>query len=280
MVSELSNMTWAEAGKKFKETRLAIVPVGSVEQHGLHLGLGSDWIEAWNIAIRVGEKTDTLVLPVMSYGVSAHHQDFPGVITLKPSTLEEVIFEILTSLNRYGIERVVFINGHGGNTGAITAAARRAKEEYGILSAISHWWDILRDKPIFGQPVIAHAGYAETAFMLASRPKAVKMDLAVLSATKQVDKDIQLVSLLEAKFKGGYVQLPTNTADVSDTGSMTEAHPDDVKGTKDYSKITKEFADNLMAEVVDWLCEFVEKFERFELPPVEVSEEKARKQLE
>ena len=92
--------------------------------------------------------------------------------------------------------------------------------------------------------------------------------------------ETELVSLVEAKFKDGLIKLPLNTADVSNTGSMTEAHPDDVTGTKDYSMITPEFAEKLMEEVVDWLVEFADAFEDFELPPVEVSEEKARKELE
>jgi creatinine amidohydrolase len=280
MVSELSDMTWIEAGEKLKNTRLAIVPIGSVEQHGLHLGLGADWIQAWNIAKQVGERTGSIVLPVMPYGVASHHQDFPGVMSLKPSTLTDVVFDVLTSLSLYGVERVLIINGHGGNLAAITEAARVAREKYGMISAISQWWDILHNKPIYGQPAVAHAGYAETAFTLASRPEAVRKELAVLSETKQVDDDIQLVSLIEARFEDGYIKIPLNTADVSNTGSMTEAHPDDVKGTKDYSRITKEFADQLLEQVVDWLSKFVVKFEAFEVPETIITKELAMKDLE
>jgi creatinine amidohydrolase len=279
MVSELSNMTWIEAGEKLKNTRLAILPIGSVEQHGLHLGLGADWIQAWNIAKKVGEKSGKIVLPIMPYGVASHHQDFPGVISLKPGTLTDVVFDVLTSLNRYGVDRVLIINGHGGNLAAITEAVRVAREKFGMISAISQWWDILRGKPLFGQPAVAHAGYAETAFTLTSRPEAVRMDLAVLSETKQVDEDIQLVSLIEARFEEGYVYMPLNTSDVSNTGSMTEGHPDDVKGTKDYSKITKEFADDLMEQIIDWLSRFVEKFEDFEVPKTVITKELAMKDL-
>lgn len=278
MVYELSNLSWIDAEEKFKKTKLAILPVGSVEQHGPHIGLGADWIQAWSIAERVGKKTDALVLPVMPYGVSGHHSDFPGVMTLTSATLQKVIFEILTSLNRYGIKRVVFINGHGGNNGAISEAAREARDKYEMICATCQWWDVL-SKPIFGQPAMAHAGYAETAFMLASRPEAVKMELALLSPTTQVDKDIQLVSLVEARFRNGIVRIPLKTADVSVSGSMTEAHPDDVPGTTDYSKITKEFSEKLMEEVVDWLCDFIKKFEKFELPPIRVSKEKALRDL-
>lgn len=278
MVYELSNMSWMDAEEKFKKTKLALIPTGSVEQHGPHLGLGADWIQAWTIADRVGKKCGALVLPVMPYGVSPHHDDFPGVMTLKFSTFQQVIFEILSSLNKYGINKVIFVNGHGGNVGALSEAAREAREKYGMLCAITQWWDIL-SRPILGQPVMAHAGYAETAFMLASRPEAVKMELAILSPTTQIDKDIQLISLGSARFKNGTVRIPLKTADVTYSGSMTEAHPDVSKGTTDYSKVTKEFSEGLMNEVVDWMCDFVAKFEQLKVPPIKVSREKALEPL-
>jgi creatinine amidohydrolase len=265
---ELSNMTWVEARESFGASKLAIVPIGSTEQHGHHLGVGADWIQAWEIARRVGERTGTTVLPVMPYGVSGHHKEFPGTITLTSETLQEVVYDILESLYRYGVERVVFMNGHGGNTGALTGAIKEAREDFGMLCAICHWWDILVKKDLWGHPAEEHAGYAETSFMLASRPEAVRMERAVLSPTKQVNPEIQLVRAGLARFRDGIVRIPLSTADVSDTGSMTEAHPDDVPGTSDYSMITPEFAETLMEEVVDWMCAFVAEFEGFEVPPL------------
>jgi creatinine amidohydrolase len=279
MVHELSNMSWMEAEEKFKKTKLALVPVGAVEQHGMHLGVGADWIQAWNIAEKVGEKTDALVLPVMPYGVSGHHRDFVGTVFLKPETLQKVISEILECLNRYGIEKVVFINGHGGNLQAISEAAKEARVQYGMVCAIIQWWDALVNKPVLGQPAETHGGYAETSLMLASRPQAVKMQYAMLSPTKQVDKDIQLISSGTARFKDGVVRVILRTADVSQTGSMTEHHPDQIAGTTDYSKVTKEFAEKLMKEVVEYVCDFIRKFETFELPPISVSKDAALKAL-
>jgi len=276
---ELSNMTWVEARERFGASKLAIVPIGSTEQHGHHLGVGADWIQAWDIARRVGERIGTTVLPVMPYGVSGHHKEFPGTITLNPETLQEVVYDILESLDRYGVKRVVFMNGHGGNTGALTGAIKEAREDFGMLCAICHWWDILMEKDLWGHPAEEHAGYAETAFMLASRPGAVRMERAVLSPTRQVDPEIQLVRAGLARFRDGVVRIPLSTVDVSETGSMTEAHPDDVPGTSDYSMITPEFAEALMEEVVDWMCDFVSKFENLEIPSLEASKGKAMKEL-
>ena len=137
---ELSNMSWMEAEQKFSKTQLAIIPIGAVEQHGPHLGLGADWIQAWKIAEKVGEKTDALVLPVVPYGVSGHHRDFVGTLFLKPDTLQKVVSEILDCLNHYGIRKVVFINGHGGNLQAISEAAKEARVQHGMVCAIVQWW--------------------------------------------------------------------------------------------------------------------------------------------
>ena len=279
MVYELSNMTWPEAEERLREAKVVIIPIGSTEQHGLHLGVGSDWIQAWEIARRVGKRTEVPVLPVMPYGVSGHHKEFPGTITLTADTLQMVVYDMLESLDRYGVERVVFMNGHGGNIGALTGAINEAREDFGMLCTICHWWDVLVEKDLWGHPAEEHAGYAETAFTLASRPEAVRMERAVLTPTRQVDEDIQLIRVGLARFKGGVVRIPLSTVDVSETGSMTEAHPDDVPGTSDYSMITPEFAEALMEEVVDWMCDFVSKFENFEIQSLEVSKGKEMKEL-
>lgn len=279
MVYELSNMPWWEAEEKFKESNLVIVPVGATEQHGLHLGLGADWIQAWTFANKVGQKTGKVVLPVLPYGVSGHHKEFPGVMTLTEDTYKKVIFELLTCLNRNGITHVVFVNGHGGNTAALIAAAKEARDEYGMLCSMCDWWTAWEHRKIFGQGFEAHGGYAETSFMLASRPEAVKMEYAVLSPTKQHDDNIELIRAGKGVFKDGYVWIPLKTADVSDTGSMSESSPAEEPRTKDFSMITVEFAEKLMAEYVEWVSEFVNEFEDFTVPAINVSKEKAMKEL-
>jgi len=272
-------MTWWEAEEKIRDTKVAIIPVGATEQHGLHIGLGADWIQAWEIAKRVGEKSDVLVLPVLTYGVSGHHKEFPGVITLEESTFQQIIYEMLTNLNRLKISKTIFINGHGGNTTAIVAALKKARENFGIVGAIIEWWTAWGSRKIFSQKFEAHGGYAETAFMLASRPEAVKMEYAILSPTKQFSNDIKILRAGKAKYDGGEVWMPLKTADVSDTGSMTETDPAEDSGTKDYSKITKQFSEQLMDEYVNWICRFLEKFETMNIPQINVSKDIAMKEL-
>ena len=264
-MTDYSNLTWAEVEDRLKEDRFVVFPTGSVEQHGHHVGVGADWLQANEIAQRVGQKSGALILPTLCYGVSGHHKEFPGVLTMSFDTYKTVILEILESLHRNGVQKVLFVNGHGGNAGAITEAAKEARDRYGMLCAVSHWWEVLASEKIFGHPAEQHAGYAETALTLASRPEAVRMGKAVVTETRQVDEEIQILRAGLARFRGGVVRIPLRVIDVTDTGSMTEAHPDEVQTTRDYSMITPVFAEELMDRVVDWLCEFIPRFKALDM---------------
>jgi len=279
MVYELSDMSWVEAEEKLGSTRLAVVPVGATEQHGLHLGLGADWIQSWAIAERVGERIDALVLPVMPYGVSGHHMEFPGTISLSSTTLRMVVLDILESLHRHGVDRVVFINGHGGNLAAITEAAREARERSGVLCAVCQWWDALKGKKALGQTLEVHAGYAETAFTLAARPEAVKMEHASLTPPRQSGGDIRLMKTSIVGFRDGTARVALNTADLSATGSLLYADASKLPGRSEYPEITGEYAEALMEEAVEWICAFIREFEDLELPEIEVSKEAALREL-
>jgi len=279
MSHELSDLSWPQAAERLREALLVIVPFGATEQHGLHLGVGTDWILAQDIAKKVSQRTGTLLLPTMPYGVSGHHSDFPGTITLTTETFQKVVMEILDNLSGYGIKKIVFINGHGGNLAALSEAARHAREQHKMLCAICMWWDTLANELVLGQPAEAHAGYAETALMMSARRQAVRLQYAVLSPTKQVDGDINIQRAGLVEFKGGLARVILKTADVSDTGSMTEAAPSHAPGTADYSKVTDRLADTLTEKVVQWTCEFVNAFSKFSIPEPHVTVEEAMKEL-
>lgn len=82
MCYEFSNMTWREVKDRMLDIRLVVVQVGSVEQHCHHMGVVANWTQAWEIAIRVRERSRSVILPVFPYGVSGHHREFPGGASL------------------------------------------------------------------------------------------------------------------------------------------------------------------------------------------------------
>lgn len=99
-----------------------IIPIGSTEQHGPTGLIGTDAICAEAIAQGVGEKVAALVAPTINVGMALHHTEFPGSMSLKPSTLMLVIQDYLTSLAKAGFTKFFFINGHGGNIHSLKAA--------------------------------------------------------------------------------------------------------------------------------------------------------------
>ncbi len=119
---QLALATWQEVESHLQRSRGIIVPIGSTEQHGPNGLIGTDHLCAECISIGVGEAVGDFVAPTITYGMSQHHLAFTGSATLRPSTLMQVIGDIVTSLSRHGFERFFFINGHGGNIATTTAA--------------------------------------------------------------------------------------------------------------------------------------------------------------
>lgn len=114
--------TWKEVEAYLEQSQGIILPIGSTEQHGPTGLIGTDAICAEAIARGVGEATSALVGPTINVGMALHHTGFPGTISLKPSTLIQLIQDYLTSLTKAGFTKFFFINGHGGNIATLKAA--------------------------------------------------------------------------------------------------------------------------------------------------------------
>jgi creatinine amidohydrolase len=112
----IPHMTWPEVEEALRHTDMVIIPVGSIEQHGKHLPLGTDFLATMEGCKLLAQKTDVLIAPVVLAGLSEHHMGFPGTITLSPQTFEAVVFETAQSLIRHGFKKIMIYNGHGGNS--------------------------------------------------------------------------------------------------------------------------------------------------------------------
>ena len=131
-MSYLAKMTRPEVEKYLDENDVVLIPVGSTEQHGKHLPFDNDAFSAFEIAKRVAEKTGVLYTPVMPFGYSKHHLNFPGSISLESQTLVNVYKEICRSLLSHGFKKIIIMNGHGGNTSWISQAQAEIFYEEGV----------------------------------------------------------------------------------------------------------------------------------------------------
>ena len=118
----LSLCTWTEIKTYLETSKTIILPIGSTEQHGPTGAIGTDAFTAEVIAKEVGKLTNTIVAPVVSYGMAQHHLAFPGTMSLKPSTFQLLLHDLIFSLATNGFEKVFVINGHGGNIASAKAA--------------------------------------------------------------------------------------------------------------------------------------------------------------
>lgn len=189
---ELAKMTSPEAKEALAKADFVLVPVGSTEQHGPHLPLDNDAYTATKIAYMVAEKLagrlNILVAPTIPYGMSIHHMDFAGTITLSFETFKSIVKEVCLSLARHGAKRIVIVNGHGGNTATIRFVVHELLVENREVRVFAvDWWDAAPDtiKKLTGS-TIGHADDAETSVALALGQR-VKKEVAKGKELKKPD---------------------------------------------------------------------------------------------
>lgn len=178
----LGELTWPEAEVRLKVLDIALLPVGSTEQHGPHLPLDTDAFDANYLACEVADAFPApkpLVLPLIPYGVSYHHMDFSGTISISNETLTKLVYEIGMSVAQHGIKKLIIINGHGGNTPSLKNAAQMINRDAHIFTCVDtgETSDVDIGK-IIETPNDAHAGEMETSTALALRPHLVDMNKA------------------------------------------------------------------------------------------------------
>jgi creatinine amidohydrolase/Fe(II)-dependent formamide hydrolase-like protein len=178
----LGELTWPEAKRRFEEVDVALLPVGSVEQHGSHLPLDTDAFDAQYLALKVAERCKDprpLVLPLIPYGVSYHHEDFSGTLSISPETLSQLVYEIGMGAARHGVTKLIIINGHGGNSPALNFAAQMINRDAHIFTCVDTGETSDPDIDALAEtPNDVHAGEIETSTTLAVRPELVKLKAA------------------------------------------------------------------------------------------------------
>ncbi|MGX1932867.1 creatininase family protein [Microbacterium resistens] len=174
----LANLTTVQASAVIGTASLAILPLGAIEQHGPHLALRTDISIATALAARIADALgDTaLLLPPMPYGLSEHHTAFAGTVTLRPDTLIRLILDVVESMSAQGIDRVIIVNGHGGNIDAIRLASRQARRDSGSRVAHVMWAQVAADaisQEMSGRGMYNHACEIETSLAMDLCPEIV-----------------------------------------------------------------------------------------------------------
>jgi creatinine amidohydrolase/Fe(II)-dependent formamide hydrolase-like protein len=239
----LGQLTWIDVKEFLGSHDTVVIPVGSCEQHGPHLPLDTDAYDAFWLSMKAAEKAKcALVAPPIYHGVSVHHMDFPGTITLNPHTLEQLAYETAFSLTKHGFKKILFENGHGGNTPALESAAQRVKSDTNAFIAI----DTVSLIPDFIEEHIetsydAHAGEFETSTTLANREECVVKERIKKPKVSLPKSRYTKIGLKE---KGPKVTWSFRTSEISDTGVIG----DPTKASKKKGKIAWNLAIERLAD--------------------------------
>ncbi|MCI8453747.1 MAG: creatininase family protein [Lachnospiraceae bacterium] len=173
----INQMTWPELEAELAHVKLALVPVGSCEQHGPNTTFNTDAARAASyaemLAGRCGKKV--VVFPCVTYGLSLHHMDFPGTVTLRVETMLHLLEDIGVSIAKHGIKKILFLNAHGGNFPALEGAVINLKQLHGIDAYWSAVGSEISLGGLTGLPkLIGHACEVETSSCLYLCPETVR----------------------------------------------------------------------------------------------------------
>jgi creatinine amidohydrolase len=249
-------LTWPEVRRAAGEGRVALIPVATLEDHGLHLPIDTDLRIAAEICRRAAEDApdEVVVLPPIPHGYSPHHMDFPGPITIGWDTFTRYCTDVGLSLARHGFTRMLYLNGHGSNQNLVETAARLVMLEHpGVLAAAAFYLtsrkgiaavEEIRESGFGG---MAHADELETSIYLQLDPEAVDMERAVDERGYPEGENARL-----EWWADGSLKLMPWWSSFSRTG--VQGQP-----TKATAEKGKAFLDAAVAECVGYVRELLEK---------------------
>jgi len=136
----LGDATWPEAGDRLADCPLALVPLGSTEQHGPHLPLSTDHVIAEALAREAADRAGVVCTPTVTVGVSPHHRQFHGTMSVDPPAFQDYVGSLSRSLVDQGVDRIVYVNAHGGNVEHLREVGRRLHAD-GTAYAIEWMWN-------------------------------------------------------------------------------------------------------------------------------------------
>ncbi len=238
----VADHTWPELGEYVASESVAVVPLGSTEQHGPHLPLATDHLIAEALAREAAERTGYLCTPTVNIGVSPHHRQFHGTMWVDAPAFRDYVERFTRNLTYHGIDRVVYVNAHGGNVSHLREVGRRLHED-GAVYAIEWMWDesipeLVDDLFEHNGP---HAGPKETAMITHIAPELVDGEE------------------LEAARDGGLVDVASSDAYVYGARTFYDAIDNSPNGAfGDPTDVTPEKAERLFEAAVDQLIELLE----------------------
>jgi creatinine amidohydrolase len=175
----LYDLSSPEVAAALARSSIAVLPFGSVEQHGPHLPAGTDAIAARLVAHEVAARLDGLLVPFAPYGITPIHSGHPGTISLRRSTFEALLTDVCNELVAMGADRLVYINWHEGNIAAMDAVATDIQTRHDHVQVMSaHACYVAQRLYADEGGELTHGGGLEALAVLAHAPDLVHVERA------------------------------------------------------------------------------------------------------
>lgn len=250
----LEKITWKQAEGYFKEKDIAIIPVGSTENHGSQLCLGTDFLIPRRLCEMMDERLNILIAPTVPFGVGDQHINFPGTITIGYDGLYDLMTRIVDQLYGFGIRKFVFLNGHGGNTPVLQRVALELDERHAI-GAILNWWLLAGELDPRWKG--GHGGGEETAAILGIDPSLVdQSEVAGPMNLHDVSDTLKATGFTSIEYKGVTVNIPRLTPSVTHNGWIGPDHPETA---------TEEWGRKMLQTTADYIVDFMEEFKKVDI---------------
>jgi creatinine amidohydrolase len=255
----LQEMTWTDVRSYLETNDMVIIPMGSTEQHGPHLPLGTDVTLAFGSAKLISEETGVVVAPVVLAGYSLYHSGFPGTLSLKPETLEEVLYETAAMLVKYGFRRIMFFNYHGGNNVVQEKVVYRINQTTPATAvAIGYGGPIQKDE---NQEFFDwHAGVEETSMILYLAPGLARMERAEKPVIRFTPRMEELRELAKANpdLIAAWSALLGTPAETMKGGASADLSSNGVWCLSDPRTATAETGGKIVRRMVGQAVKFIE----------------------
>ena len=251
-------MTWAETDAAAAAGAVAVLPFGTMEQHGPHLPLMVGYLCAGSVGKAAVERVcaaqsdqsaapQAVLLHPVVYSFNEHHMDLPGTIAIGADTIIKYMVDIGRSLAHHGFQRIIILNGHGSNMPNLDLVARRTNLETDAECILAAWWNLLTvDKdflPSWRESKFpggcSHACELETSLYLYLDGDNVRKDL-VKSGTISFNNDDSPFNWVDL-FAAGPATVVSWTSSYSDTGVLGDAElATAAKGQQAYEEAVKQ----------------------------------------
>jgi creatinine amidohydrolase len=249
----LALMNYREIGAITKEQSVLLLPVGCVEQHGPAGFVGADTFLAEYVCRGAAEALDGVyVAPPLWFGYTPY-TSFPGTVSLRLSTLEALVQDVVDGYIAHGFRHLVVVNNHGPNEAAIEPVAARVRNQHGIVLSILYPWrlanHVASDLYPDTRAVYGHGGEPTISVMMALAPGVIELPPAAARGYAGPDGPFQVTSYRAARFAGFEIGLFNEASRVLPSGA-----------SGDWTVASEERGREILRRMVEYTVRFVPAF--------------------